>query len=46
MGALGKEPELAALYKGNFPAIWPALRKEEKVSEAGREAVRKLLFVF
>lgn len=33
-GRAGKEPELAALNKGNFPAICLALRKEEKVSEA------------
>lgn len=42
----GKEPELAALNTGNFPAIWLAFRKEEKVSEAGGATVRKLLFIF
>lgn len=45
-GVAGKEPELAALNKGNFPAIWLVFRKEEKVSEAGRVTVRKLLFIF
>lgn len=45
-GGAGKEPESAALNKGNFPAIWPAFRKEEKVSEAGGATVRKLLFKF
>lgn len=45
-GGAGKEPELAALNKGNFPAIWLAFRKEEKVLEAGAATVRKLLFIF
>lgn len=45
-GGAGKEPELAALNTGNFPAIWLAFRKEEKVSEAGGATVRKLLFIF